>query len=251
MSLDYARVEYVPGGIISNTIVCCRGSESCYQTGISASGNSIICGGYRGCGFYGITIADELVCSGLESCRDAVFISRTIYCLGSRSCSGSTINIQHTGFLDCAGYGSCRNADIQSPGSNAVVTIQITGYVSLSSTNITCRESDICNIFVLAEQRASTTAAIVCLGECNIECPQEFDCPGLAYVFCSFSCTYIHYPRARVQSKLSFLEHRPTFQPRIQLIPPINQALIPLRIQLKIQLLSQLSIPPTFHHQLR
>ena len=256
LSFDDAQEHNDAGTVIANSIVCCRGSESCSQSeGISASGNSVICGGDSGCALDGIIIADELVCSGQNSCKGAVIISRTIYCIGFRSCDESTINIQHTGFLDCGAEASCASADIQSPGNNAVVTMQFTGFASLSSTNITCKDT-VCNIFVLAEQSASVNfvSSVVCLGECNIECPQEFYCPGLVHMYGNFCCTYIRYPCTCVQFKVSFLEHRPNFQLRIhQLSPQIIQALNHLMTQPKIHLiqLSQPNFPPIYHHQLQ
>ena len=180
VTFDTVREHYDGGIITANAIVCCRGDESCRETeGISASGNSVNCAGHKSCLLDGGSItADEVLCSGELSCWEAGITSTNTYCLGERSCWSATISMQPNGFLDCGGDRGCREAYIESPGSNAIVNIQFSGFWSFYNTHVVCKESDICNIVFLAQ---ASSGSITCNGQCNIECPQEFRCPGLIF----------------------------------------------------------------------
>ena len=175
--------------ITANSIVCCRGDQSClFNKGIFALGNSVVCGGYRSCFHWYDTIsfiaADEVLCTGSDSCNLAIITAPNIYCLGKASCAGATINMLPNGFLDCAAYASCQQATIESPGNGANVSIQFSGGRSFYYTTIVCKESDICNIVFLAETDRGNTIgpAITCEGQCNIEKPQVFRPPGLFFI---------------------------------------------------------------------
>ena len=224
--------EHSNGGLITaNSIVCCRGAESCFQSaGISASGNSVNCAGHKSCSLDGGSItADEVLCSGEQSCWGAEITSTDAYCLGDESCDSSTISMLQNGFLDCAGYRSCQNANIESPGNNAIVNIQFSGMSSFRRTSIVCKESDICNIVFLAE---TSVGSITCNGQCNIECPQEFRCPGLvSHLFVAHILAHCMY----TLKQISFLKHRPNSQLLTQQIQPEILPMIRPLIHHKIQ----------------
>ena len=200
--------QFYNGTINSSSIVCFRGKDSCRLCdGIEASDNSVNCAGFRSCNVEKNknTIADEVLCSGRESCADANITASNIYCLGKKSCLVATINMEPNGFLDCASHVSCRDANIESPGNNATVNIQFSGYYSFHSTNIVCKESDICNIVFQAMTyfASSNLGSITCNGQCNIECPQEFDCPS--FVCCAYPRTL--YVFVLMQQATLFLEY--------------------------------------------
>ena len=198
VTFDTAQEHMYGDTITANSIVCCRGDQSClFNKGISALGNSVVCGGYRSCTHWdnpSFITADDVLCTGGDSCWYAIITALNIYCLGKSSCAGATINMQTNGFLDCAAYASCRQATIESPGNGATVSIQFSGGRSFYRTSIVCKESDICNIVFLAETDQGDTRgpAITCEGQCNIEKPQVFRPPGFAFHQSPRTCMYVH-----------------------------------------------------------
>ena len=148
------------------------------------------CGGDQSCGKIPEIVCDEVLCGGDCSCEYSTIIASHTYCFGTVSCWSSNIFIAGNGFLDCGGYQSCNLATIHSPGNGSTVTVQVGSSMSvLNSMSIYCRESDICNVFILAYISASTI--IICDGQCNVECPQELaNCPSLVHLL-SYMALYV------------------------------------------------------------
>merc|ERR1719410_1935127 len=108
------------------------------------------------------------------SCRQSTLRATNLYCLGEESCFSSPITIAANGVLYCDAYESCRQASISSPGTGATISIYFTGYHSFLKTSVVCKETDICNIFILSDTEGGS---IQCQGECNVECANS--CPGV------------------------------------------------------------------------
>lgn len=162
------------------------GVSSCEKsTSISTfTGNSVLCGGQSSC--YNIDediVSSNVFCSAKWSCLSSTIEASNTYCTGEASCSDSIINIADDGLVDCSGKGSCYSAMISSPGKSATVTLQFTGFESFAYTAIECKKSDICNILTFTRTLINQDTDIVCDGQCNVVCPEEFGCPSFVHVF--------------------------------------------------------------------
>eukprot|EP01083_Nonionella_stella_P235129 827108_1 len=166
--------------------VCCRGSESCEGVNnISITTNSeevLVCGGALNCS--GVTSIQNpngtVFCGGgaagiWGSCDEIGSIqAKNLYCLGYYACGKS--DIVATQNVYC-GYHSCSQLTITSAGP---LSVYLLGVLAGSQSTIYCNGPDHC--FIQCGAVNACQSLTVHCGDCEIDCPSEYDCPVIVTV---------------------------------------------------------------------
>eukprot|EP01083_Nonionella_stella_P014083 39583_1 len=161
--------------------ICCRGYQSCaYVTSIqfeSKTNNDLVCGGLNSCRDSIVNSHNGSVyCGATSACYNASIIdANDVYCTGTFACEFSTII--NANYVFCGAQDSCRGTTIISNGND--LNIFFVGRVSGPEAIIQCNVHDTCNAYCSGD-RACEDTTFQCSDNCDIECNEEQSwCPQI------------------------------------------------------------------------
>eukprot|EP01083_Nonionella_stella_P203513 742578_1 len=161
--------------------ICCRGYQSCaYVTSIqfeSKTNNDLVCGGLNSCRDSIVNSHNGSVyCGATSACYNASIIdANDVYCTGTFACEFSTII--NANYVFCGAQDSCRSTTIISNGND--LNIFFVGRVSGPEAIIRCNVHDTCNAYCSGD-RACEDMTLQCSDNCDIECNEEQSwCPQI------------------------------------------------------------------------
>eukprot|EP01083_Nonionella_stella_P129801 393871_1 len=157
--------------------VCCRGRESCVNTGItyaSVNAEAVICSGAWSCKRARVDANNASVhCESADSCKLAqIDHSSYVYCQAYFACHTSTITAAR--FIMCSGHSSCINSIIYSGGSD--LDLDLMGQNAGATVTIYCNQTDWCHIRCIGYTSCAGTT-LVCDGTCTVDCDSSSQCP--------------------------------------------------------------------------
>ncbi len=184
--------------ITSVATIGCNAAFACYDVPVIQAAGYMPCSGSNSCASVPSlsSTTSAIACAGANSCTGSSLSSLITSCTGDHSCVNTNIEVRDR----LAGWGaySLLHANITSPGTNAIVDIELFGYYSGFGANITCQLGDTCNI--ICSGNGCYMTRINCIGDnCIVNAtyataepitnPNEFDSSKFQLLFDTASVT--------------------------------------------------------------